>query len=131
MDPAACRGYYDSRGEWTIYGGQMHIEPVMSPSQSATFVYLDKNCIDLDAGGAGAKFVNDNDGFLLDERLLKLGMIWQWTAQKGSPYAEDMGTYGDALVMAMGNDQPSPIIVGRSPISANATVAYPWPVPTT
>jgi hypothetical protein len=44
--------------------------------------------------------------------LLKLGMIWQWKAQKGSPYAEDMGTYGDALTIAMGNDSPSPIIVG-------------------
>ena len=35
----------------------------------------------------------------IDERLLKLGMIWQWKANKGSPYAEDMGTYSDALVM--------------------------------
>ena len=29
-------------------------------------------------------------------------MIWQWKAQKGSPYAEDMGTYGDALAMRWG-----------------------------
>ena len=34
---------------------------------------------------------------MLDERLLKLGMIWQWKAKKGSPYQEDLGTYGDAL----------------------------------
>jgi hypothetical protein len=64
--------------------------------------------------------------------VLKLGMIWQWKAQKGSPYAEDMGTYGDALTIAMGHDSPAPIIVGRKPISASSTVgvAYPWPVPT-
>jgi hypothetical protein len=39
-------------------------------------------------------------------------MIWQWKAQKGSAYAEDMGTYGDALTYAMGHDSPAPIIVG-------------------
>ena len=31
-------------------------------------------------------------------------MIWQWKANKGSPYAEDMGTYSDALVMIGGAD---------------------------
>jgi hypothetical protein len=41
-----------------------------------------------------------------------------------------MGTYGDALTSVMGRDSPSPIVVGRRPISSNARVAYPWPVPT-
>ena len=57
-------------------------------------------------------------------------MIWQWKAQKGSPYAEDMGTYGDALTNAMGHDSPAPIIIGRRPISANARYAYPFDAPT-
>ena len=48
----------------------------------------------------------DGDSFVLDERLLKLGMIWQWKANKGSPYAEDMATYGDALVVHGGARQP-------------------------
>jgi len=65
----------------------------------------------------------------LDERLLKLGMIWQWKQNKGTSYAEDMGTYTDALAVAMGHDRPAPIIVGRRPISANVRTAYPWPTP--
>ena len=68
--------------------------------------------------------------YRLDSRLLELGMIWQWKAHKGSPYAEDMGTWGDTLAMVSGADSPSPIIIGRQSISANARVAYPWPVPT-
>lgn len=120
----------DARGEWTMLGGEMHVQPVLSVGQTATFAYLDKNCISLNAGGTGDVFMNDLDIFLLGDRLLKLGMIWQWKAYKGSPYSEDMGTYGDALVMAMGSDQPAPVIVDRSPISASARVAYPWPVPT-
>ena len=99
-------------GEWTIIGGQMHIYSPMPVGVTAYFAYLDKNCIALNSGGFGDTFQTDLDAFRLDERVLKLGMIWQWKAQKGSAYAEDMGTYGDALTNAMGHDSPAPIIVG-------------------
>lgn len=125
-----ARGYSDSRGEWIIYGNQMHIVPVMGVGVNATFPYLEKNCVQLVSGGTGDAFVTDGDSFVLGDRILKLGMIWQWKAQKGSPYAEDMGTYGDALVMVMGADSPAPTIAGRTPVSTAAKVAYPWPVPT-
>ena len=69
------------------------------------------------AAASATAFMNDADSFRLDERLLKLGMIWQWKAHKGATYAEDMGTYGDALGYAMGHDSPAPIIIGRRPIS--------------
>jgi hypothetical protein len=113
-----------SHGEWTIIGGKMHVFPVLAVGESAWFVYLSKNVVLLGSGGTGDSFVNDTDSILLDERLLRLGMIWQWKANKGSPYAEDMGTYQDALATASGFDSPSPIIVGRLPISANASIAY-------
>lgn len=124
--------YNDARGEWTIIGGQMHIYPMLmaatgtAPAETATFVYLDKNCIALSNGGYGDVFLTDNDNFVLDERLLKLGMIWQWKASKGSPYTEDMGTYGDALVLAMGNDSPAPIMHGRGQIFAGTEAVPPW-----
>jgi len=123
---------FSAWGEWTIVGGQMWLWPVMGVGVSATFGYMEKNCITLSSGGYGDSFLNDGDSFVLDERVLKLGMIWQWKANKGSPYAEDMGTYGDALVNIMGHDSPAPIIVGRKPLSQSTTigVAYPWPVPT-
>lgn len=102
-------------GEWTMMGGQIHIFPVLSGDQSAYFAYLNKNCIALSSGGFGDAFMSDNDSFALDERVLKLGMIWQWKASKGGSYAEDMGTFDDALSYAMGHDSPSPIIIGRPP----------------
>ena len=61
------------------------------------------------------------------KRMLKLGMIWQWKANKGAPYAEDMGSYSDALTNNMGSDRPAPTFVGHAPISAAAKVAIPWP----
>jgi len=113
-------------GEWTLLGGQMHIFPVMSVGVSAYYSYLHKNCIKLNSGGDGDQFMSDNDSFALDERLLKLGMIWQWKAQKGASYAEDMGTYADALTYAMGHDSPAPIIIGRK-VSSWSKASAPWP----
>lgn len=124
------RNYTSPFGEWTMQGGQMLIYPTLAVGQSVQWLYLQKYCVALAGGGYSDRFVADGDTFMLDERVLKLGMIWQWKANKGSPYQEDMGTYGDALTLALGHDSPAPIIIGRRPVAANASVAYPWPVPT-
>jgi hypothetical protein len=120
-------GEENSSGEWTLIGKNILTAPVYD--DTFHLVYLDRNCVQLSGGGFGDVFMNDADSFRLDERLLKLGMIYQWKMNKGSPYAEDMGSFSDALANAMGRDQPAPIIAGRSPISQSATVAYPWPLP--
>ena len=124
-----AQNWFSPWGEWTMLGGQMLIQPVLGVGITASFAYIDKNCVSLTSGGFGDTFVNDGDSYALDERLLKLGMVWQWKANKGTSYAEDMGTYADALAVAMGHDSPAPIIVGRRPMS-QGQVAYPWPVPT-
>lgn len=126
-----ARSWFDSRGEWIIYGGQIHVQPIMGVGVHATFPYLDKNCVTLNSGGFGTSFLNDADAFRLDERLLKLGMIWVWKSNKGSPYAEDLNTFGDALSMLAGADAPAPTLIGSAPASnaIRASTAYPWPLP--
>jgi len=111
-------------GEWTLLGGQIHIWPIMYVGTFAYFAYLNKDCVALAGGGFGDTFMSDSDAFVLDERLLKLGMIWQWKASKGSPYAEDMGTYSDALANMMGRDSPSPILAGRTPVPGGVYAGY-------
>jgi len=103
--------WQDGWGEWTLIGDDMLIFPILAVGQSVTFAYLNKNCIRLSGGGYGDQFTNDGDVFRIDERLLKLGMTWEWKCRKGSPYAEDMGTYSDALVNIAGADTPAPILV--------------------
>jgi hypothetical protein len=120
-----ARNYSDAYGEWTIIGNQMMLWPAIGSAATAYFAYLHKNCITLAAGGAGDSFMADGDSFSLGDRLLKLGMIWQWKAQKGSPYQEDLNTYADALTYLMAHDSPAPIMVGRTPISAGAKTAIP------
>jgi hypothetical protein len=125
-----ARNYYDVAGEWTIMGGKMLIAPTLAIGTSVYFPYLEQNCVALASGGNGDSFMADTDSFRLDERLLKLGMVWQWKQNKGTSYAEDMGTYSDALSIAMGHDSPAPIIIGRRPMGGGVRTAYPFPVPT-
>jgi len=113
----------EGRGEWTLLNGQMLIRPILMVGQEAMFAYLHRNCIKLAAGGFGDAFLADGDSYVLSERVLKLGMIWQWKAQKGSAYAEDMGSYGDALNVASGADSPAPILVDR-PVFGGANALY-------
>jgi hypothetical protein len=123
-----ARSATDGHGEWTNLGGQVHIFPPLGASETAFFSYLSKNCVALASGGYGDVFVSDGDSFALDERLLKLGMIWQWKAQKGSPYAEDLGTYEDALNSSTARDSPAPIIIDRPYVDSweYASHGYGW-----
>jgi hypothetical protein len=121
-------GQYQAWGEWTMMGGQMLIQPMMAVGVTAYFPYLHKNCVTLAAGGVGAEFQADGDVFTIDERTLKLGMIWQWKANKGGAYAEDMGSYGDALAKVQGADKPAPILIGRRVITSEIRASYPYPI---
>lgn len=121
-------GYTNAYGEWTRVGDQTLISPVMGVGVTAYFAYLHKNCVIRAAGGVGDTFAADGDTYGLDERVLKLGMIWQWKANKGAAYAEDMGSYGDALSKIQGADKPSPILIGRRTLSERVTASYPYPL---
>jgi len=105
----------DTENSWTLFGHDVHLRPGLPPGETIQFAYLDRNCVALASGGNGDRFQADADTFRLDERLLKLGMTFDWKMKKGSPYAEDMGTYQDAVSIAMGRDKPAPIYLGGRP----------------
>jgi hypothetical protein len=112
-------------GEWTILGDQLHIYPAIEAGKTAFFAYVNKNCVKLASGGYGDVFLADGDSFALDERVFKLGMIWQWKAKKGGSYSEDMGTYGDALNFVSGHDMPAPILSGYRRRGSNNVLFIP------
>jgi hypothetical protein len=125
------RGFASPHGEWMINTGRLFVSPEVPAGTLISFGYLSKNCIALGLGPSGGNndtFINDDDVFKIDERVLKLGMIWQWKALKGSPYAEDMSNYETALNMVAGADKPAPIFIGRLPISAAVNQSYPFPI---
>ena len=110
---------------WTIYGGRMHIKPALGSGVTAKFLYQ-TNGIVLTGTAPVSSFSNDDDVFRLDERLLGLGMIWQWRAHKGLPYAEDMATYEAALAREVMRDKGSKMLrIGSVRMPRDVRTAYP------
>jgi hypothetical protein len=98
-------------GNWIIYGDQMHVLPIMESTETIKFFYISKNRITPASGSNKPLFTADDDTFRLDERLLELGMIWQWRANKGLSYEEDLVNYQRLLKSKMQEDAGSQSIV--------------------
>lgn len=95
-------------GGWIILGGEMRFHP--PPSGVATFPYISTNIVRKSSGVLKATFDNDSDSFVLSERLLTLGLIWRYRAQKGLDYSEDMATYEIALAQAQVRDKGARVL---------------------
>ena len=114
-------------GAWTKLGGQIHILPAMVASETAKFYYVSNLIVAPESGANQTGFLLDGDTFRLSERLLKLGMIWQWKANKGLPYEEDMENFETLLSRLIDEDQgPEMLRIGRNRIPSDAQIAYPW-----
>jgi len=92
---------------WTIYGAQLHVKPALASGVTAQYFYVSNRLVTDDDGTDKAGFTADDDMFRLSERLLKLGMIWQWRADKGLAYMEDMETYDQLKEQLICNDKGS------------------------
>lgn len=117
---------------WTIYGGQLHIKPAPETDELVKFFYVSNLIIAPSVGTAyKATFTADTDLFRLDETLLKLGIIWQWRANKGFPYAEDMTNYEELKERLIVRDKGSKIVgIGAPRLPSGVNIAYPWSLPT-
>lgn len=111
---------------WTIYGGQIHLRPALSATETATFFYISNKIADDNGGMAKEEFTADSDTFRLDEKLWKLGIIWQWKENKGQAYSEDLETYNERMERLVVRDKGSrKIHMGRVRFSSDARIAYP------
>lgn len=111
---------------WIIYGGQIHIRPAMATAVTAKHWYQSNLIIDPASGSNKTAFTIDTDVFRIDERLLKLGIIWQWKANKGLAYAQDQDAYEDLLEKLTSDDKGSRMIrIGSSRVAKDVQIAYP------
>lgn len=111
-----------SPGGWIILGGELQFYP--APNGTAQFPYISRNWAIDEAGGRKAAFTADNDIFVLDERLLTLGLIWRWQEQKGMEYAESLQTYEIALARAQSRDKGARVLRTPRTIFSGANLAY-------
>ncbi len=73
-----------------------------------------------------AAFTADADSFDLDPRLLTLGLIWRWRAQKRLEYAEDLVNFENAVTARAGRDKGARILkIGVPRYGSEVNVAYP------
>jgi hypothetical protein len=109
-------------GYWIMLGGKFQIYPPMPVGEEAQFYYV-RNTI---VNGANATFSSDGETFALSERLLMLGLVWRWRAQKKMDYAEDMTNYELALEKLIASDKGSQkLVAGRQRVPTNAAIAFP------
>ena len=90
-------------GGWIILDGKIQFYP--APSSGAAYPYISGWYARSEDVTAKAEFTADSDRFVLPERLLTLGMVWRWKAQKGLEYAEDLATYDVALAQESARDR--------------------------
>jgi len=117
-------------GQWTIYGDQIHILPVCKSTETVRFFYISKNVVKPAVGSNKPSFTVDSDTFRLSERVLELGMIWQYRSQKGVASDDDEANFDRALYTAMNNDSGSkPVVSGNSRKRApGVKTAFPYTV---
>ena len=113
-------------GVWTKIGGQIGIKPAMTATETAKYYYISDLIVDPVSGANKQTFTIDTDAFRLNERLLKLGMIWQWRANKGLPYAEDLENYETAKGELISEDKGATMLhVGKARTRRGVRISYP------
>lgn len=103
---------------WSIFGGNINLLPIMASGDTLTYGYISNAIVN---GSDTTQFTADTDTFVLDERLLKLSLIWNWKKAKGFDFQAEAAEYQVAMEHARFGDKGAPqtIISGRS--------RYRWP----
>lgn len=122
------QNYQVLEGAWTIIGEKINIRPAIPAGATVQFFYI-SGLIVKGPGPANTpktEFTDNSDTFILDERLLRLALVWQWKSDQGQAYGEDMSSYEDALASISGADRGSNIIAtGRPRYPVDVAIAYP------
>lgn len=122
------QNYQTVTNRWTLYGNEIRIKPAMANLATAKYFYISKYLVVATGGSAPTKtdFTLDTDELFVDERLLKLSIIWRWKAAKGRPYAEDLENYTRALDTVTGNDKGARILhIGKRRVPSDVNLAWP------
>lgn len=98
--------------QYRVVDGEIRFSPVPAAGDICYFEYVSKAW----TASGNESFASDADTSLLDEELLKLGLIWRFKAAKGLEYNEAKIEYEDRVNQAIARDIP------RNKLSLNRTV---------
>lgn len=115
---------------WIIYANQIHIRAALASAVTAKYFYQSNLCVDPASGSNTAIFATDTDVFRLDERLLKLGIIYRWKQAKGQAYSQELDDYEVLKEKLIARDKGATILHQGSARHARGSVfSYPGTVP--
>lgn len=79
---------------WMVFGGNLNIMPGPPTGTMLTYGYISNEIV---TGADKTQFTADTDTFLLDDELLRLGIIWNWKKAKGYDFAAELAQYMERM----------------------------------
>lgn len=111
MASLKASNFAPTRPVWRIIGGTMEFFPALGAGEIVTFNYYSTNWVSNAAGlQRQPSFMLDSDFSMIDEIVLRRGLIWRWKASKGLDYAEDFRSYQMSLDRAAGREDAERIV---------------------
>lgn len=124
---AEASGFNPWPGGWIISGNKLKFSPAPAAGQTATFPYVSKNYARASDATPKAQFDADTDGFVLDERLLTLGLVWRWRENKKLDASGDQEAFVKALDEYGAKDKGAkPIRRRQAQWLAGTRPGWPW-----
>lgn len=93
-----------------IRGDAILFNPAPSAGDSIYFEYASKNWCQSSLLVAQSAWASDTDTGILDEEIMRLGIVWRFRKAKGLDYAEEFRSYELALADVFGPDAGNAII---------------------
>lgn len=92
------------RNYFRIRGGGLIFNPIPSAGDAVYFEYISNKWCASSGGTAQADWVADTDVGLVDEEIIRLGIVWRYLKAKGLDYSEEFRTYELAIDNMFGDD---------------------------
>lgn len=86
---------------WAVFGGNINVLPAIEAAETLSFGYISNGIV---TGTDTTKFTADTDTFVLDERLLRLSLIWNWKKSEGRDFQPEAQEYAEAMSRAKFKD---------------------------
>jgi hypothetical protein len=95
--------------QYRIQNGNIEFVPVPTAGNSCAFEYATRAWV-TDGSLNYVEFTADTQTSLINEELLKLGLLYRWKQVKGLDYSENKIEYEDRVNQAIARDTPKPIL---------------------
>jgi hypothetical protein len=107
---------FPTRPVWRVIGSTLEMWPALGNGETITFNYYSTDWVSNAAGSQRqASFQLDGDFSMIDEIVLRRGLVYRWKQSKGLDYAEDFRSYQMTLDRAGGREDAERFVRTSAP----------------